>query len=152
MANRKALDLIKEFEGFRKNAYQDEEGNWTIGYGTTRYWDGTPVKKGDTISLSDADYNLEKVASHYENIIKEMVLDSVLNDNQLAALISFVYNIGPSSFSKSTMLKYIIENNIQKAANEFLRWIYLSNPKTNKKVRSEGLINRRIKERDLFLS
>ena len=42
-------DIIKEFEGFRSQAYKCSAGKWTIGYGSTLYEDGTPVKQGDTI-------------------------------------------------------------------------------------------------------
>lgn len=37
-------------EGFRSRAYQDTVGVWTIGYGQTRWADGTPVREGDRIT------------------------------------------------------------------------------------------------------
>ena len=48
-------ELIKEFEGFRSQAYQCPAGQWTIGYGSTTYEDGTKVKEGDTINEADAE-------------------------------------------------------------------------------------------------
>jgi hypothetical protein len=48
-----ALPLVKEFEGCRLTAYPDPESGgepWTIGWSTTTYDDGSPVKAGDTIS------------------------------------------------------------------------------------------------------
>ena len=38
--------MVKEAEGFRSEAYQDEAGNWTVGYGHT----GADVKQGTTMS------------------------------------------------------------------------------------------------------
>ena len=48
-----AMPLVKDFEGCRLSAYPDPGTGaepWTIGWGTTTYYDGTPVKAGDTIS------------------------------------------------------------------------------------------------------
>lgn len=55
----KCYDLIKRFEGCRLEAYQDSVGVWTIGWGTTRYPDGSPVSPGDKITQAEADYYLE---------------------------------------------------------------------------------------------
>jgi len=33
--NQATLDLVKQFEGLRTEAYRDPVGVWTIGYGTT---------------------------------------------------------------------------------------------------------------------
>ena len=40
------VSMVKEAEGFRSEAYQDEAGNWTVGYGHT----GADVKQGTTMS------------------------------------------------------------------------------------------------------
>ncbi len=45
-----ALVGIAVHQGFRGNAYDDGVGVQTIGFGTTRNVDGTPVKKGDKIT------------------------------------------------------------------------------------------------------
>ena len=53
-----ALPLVKEFEGCRLTAYPDPETGgepWTIGWGSTAYADGRPVRKGDRISQKLAD-------------------------------------------------------------------------------------------------
>ena len=44
------VSMVKEAEGFRGEAYQDEAGNWTVGYGHT----GADVKAGTTMSESAA--------------------------------------------------------------------------------------------------
>ncbi len=53
-----AIPLVKEFEGCRLEAYPDPETGcepWTIGWGSTTYGDGAPVKQGDRISQELAD-------------------------------------------------------------------------------------------------
>ena len=73
-------------------------------------------------------------------------VDVDLTDDQYAALISFVFNVGCGAFRNSTMLKLINSNMIESAAQQFMRW----NKAGGKVVK--GLTNRRAAERDLFLS
>ena len=40
---------------------------------------------------------------------------------------------------------------IKGAANEFDKWVYVKNKNTGKKEVSQGLVNRRKREKDLFL-
>ena len=57
------INLIKEFEGCRLTAYQDEVGVWTIGYGITnadKSITGTTVKSGLKISQATAEKWLEE--------------------------------------------------------------------------------------------
>ena len=52
-ASKKAVNLIKQFEGCRLTAYQDSVGVWTIGYGTTnadKSITGLTIKKGTNIT------------------------------------------------------------------------------------------------------
>ena len=44
------VSMVKEAEGFRGEAYQDEGGNWTVGYGHT----GADVMQGTTMSEREA--------------------------------------------------------------------------------------------------
>ena len=46
----KFVSMVKEAEGFRNKAYQDEGGKWTVGYGHT----GDDVMEGTTMSQSAA--------------------------------------------------------------------------------------------------
>lgn len=56
------IDLIKEFEGCKLNAYKCPAGVWTIGYGTTNR-----VKEGDSVSQEQANrllnLDVEQVAN-----------------------------------------------------------------------------------------
>ena len=140
------LSLIKKWEGCKLKAYQDGGGVWTIGYGTTFYpQDGSKVKEGDTCTQGQADNWLQ---IHVNNLVFEILhlVKPTLNENQLSALVCFVYNIGIDAFKKSTMLKLLNEGKIGEAAGQFPIW-----NKDNGKV-VQGLTNRRLDEQKLFLS
>jgi GH24 family phage-related lysozyme (muramidase) len=137
------LDLIKFFEGFRQDAYQDVVGIWTIGYGTIRYPDGTPVKKGDHCSLEQAEHYLAHELGKFEDQINKLVKVQ-LNQNQFDALACFCYNVGGGAFAKSTLLKKLNAQDYPGAAQQFLVW----NKAGGKPV--AGLTKRRQAESNLF--
>ena len=137
-----AIDLIKEFEGYRRDAYMCPSGKWTIGYGSTIYEDGSAVRSGDRINNCKAEYLL---ITHIENEVLP-VLDKIegLNQNHVNALCSFIFNIGNGAFKNSTMYKLLINKDFLNAAAEFNKW----NKSDGKPLL--GLTNRRIAERKLF--
>lgn len=69
-----------------------------------------------------------------------------LKQNQYDALVSFVFNVGAGSFSRSTMLKLLNERDYQGAANQFPAW------RMSGGVVMAGLVKRRANERALFLA
>ena len=101
-----AIDLIKEFEGCKLRSYLDGGGVPTIGYGTTIYSNGEKVMIGQDISQDMADFEL---VIHCHQLADGIIacVYSELNENQLSALISLVYNIGMTAFQKSTIRKLI---------------------------------------------
>lgn len=136
----KNKDVVREFEGLRLEAYLDTGGVWTIGYGHT----GEEVRRGLTIDLAQAETWLTEDLREAEGYVSKLVKVG-LTQNQFDALVSFVYNIGGTAFSKSTLLKKLNAGDYEGAANQLLRW-----NKDNGKVIG-GLTNRRKKERELFL-
>ena len=93
-----AIALIKEFEGCHLSAYPDPLSGgdpWTIGYGTTRYSNGTRVKRGDQINVIEADMLLRlEVDRIAEKLRKTVPHWQAMDDNQRSALVSFAYNLG----------------------------------------------------------
>jgi lysozyme len=136
--------IIREFEGFHTNAYLDTGGVWTIGFGTIKYPDGANVKKGDTCAKDQAELWLKNDCQWVDACLDKYVKVNI-NQNQFDALASFVYNIGETAFVKSTMLTLINQNSLTSAASQFDRWVF-DNGK-----RIQGLVNRRAKEKSLFL-
>ena len=118
----KGLKLIKKHESFRNNAYKCPAGVWTIGYGNTRYADGSPVKEGDFIYVRDAQNLLVKMIENFEAQMEELI-EWNLYPYQWDALVSFVYNIGVGAFKGSTLLKKLNRDPFDPTIlDEFLRW------------------------------
>ena len=136
--------IIRDSEGFRSTAYKDIGGVWTIGYGTIKYPDGTKVKQGDTCTQGQAELWLINDCKWVDACLDKHVKVK-LNQNQFDALASFVYNVGETAFIKSTMLNLLNQAKIGLAADQFDRWIYDNGKAIN------GLVNRRAKEKQLFL-
>lgn len=140
------LAAIQRHEGLRLDAYQDSAGVWTIGYGSTKYADGTPVRQGDMLqSNAAADALFRETLREYESAVSRSVLVP-LSQPQFDALVSLAYNIGTQAFRDSTLLKRLNTHDYAGAANEFLRW----NKAGGQAL--EGLRRRREAERALFLS
>jgi len=142
----KALPLIMEKEGFRSTPYKCSANHWTIGYGTLM----VDMPKG-TKSITEPEAR-KRLRARVERDWKQLrgAVDVELNVNQAAALLSLVYNIGIGAFSGSTLRRKLNAGDYTGAAKEFMKW----NKETvkGKKVRSQGLENRRLVERDLFLT
>lgn len=143
--NNDALNLIKEFEGLRLEAYKCSAGVWTIGYGTTAAAGvGVDPKAGMTITEAEADWYLEKAIEKFASKI-EGYITAPINENQFGAFVSLAYNIGPTAFKKSSALRHFNNGDLDKAASSILLW-----NKAGGKV-LKGLVRRREAERSLFL-
>jgi lysozyme len=138
------LSIIRTFEGFRSKPYLCPAGVPTIGYGSTRYADGTPVKLTDSeISREQADEIMRTTLKEYEAAVNRYVTVGI-NQNQFDALVDFAYNAGAQSLRKSTLLKNLNKGNFTKAAAEFDKWVFGGGKKL------AGLVRRRAAERALF--
>jgi GH24 family phage-related lysozyme (muramidase) len=92
-----AIQIIKEFEGCHLSAYPDPLSGgdpWTIGYGTTRYGAGDPVKRGDKINVIEADMLLRLEVDRIADRLRAIPHWASMADPQRCALISFAYNLG----------------------------------------------------------
>ena len=134
----KGLDLIKFYEGCEYNAYKCAADVLTIGYGHTK-----GVKEGDLITQQEADALLLHEMDEYEGYINNMVTVD-LEQNQFDALVSWVFNLGSSNLSSSTLLKKINNKEFDAVPEQIKRW-----NKAGGKV-LDGLIKRRNSEALLF--
>ena len=141
----KGVDLICEFEGKRLVAYDDGVGVWTIGFGTIKYPNGVRVKKGDTCTLDQAKEYMRHDLIEFEHTVNSSV-KVPLNQNQFDALVSLAYNIGSNAFKSSTLVKELNTGDYQGAADQFNVWVNAGGK------RMQGLVNRRDREKLLFLS
>ncbi|SPF82136.1 Phage lysin (EC 3.2.1.17)  len=139
------VNAIKEHEGLRLKAYLDSVGVWTIGYGDT----GPDVVKGLVITKEQAEERLRKRLVEFEGCVNRAVKVK-LTQNQFDALVSLVYNIGPTNFNSSTLLRKLNAGDYAGAADQFLVWN--KGRVGGKLVVIDGLANRRKAERQLFVS
>ena len=140
--SQKGIDLIKEFEGCRLEAYKCVAGKWTIGYGHT-----ANVKQGDRITEQEAENLLRDDLASFEKLVnnKSYVPQSI-NQNQFDALVSFAFNLGGRNLKELCTANYPPN---QKTTNHIAQEITLYNKAGGKRV--QGLVNRREKEKKLFL-
>jgi lysozyme len=137
--NQTGIDLIKEYEGLRLEAYHCSAGVLTIGYGHTG-----DVTEGACISEEEAEKLLQQDLARFEKAVDGLV-EVDISDDEFAALVSFCYNLGEGNLKSSTLLKCLNGCEYQKAADEFPKW-----RKADGKV-LPGLVKRRAAERELFL-
>ena len=134
----RGTEILKYFEGCKLTAYQDSVGVWTIGYGHTK-----GVYNGMTITQEEAEQMLLTELEEYEGYIENMVTVP-LTQNQFDALVVWIYNLGPTNFKNSTLLKELNAGNYNAAGQEITRW-----NKAGGKVLA-GLVKRREAEAELF--
>lgn len=91
-----AVKIVAQFEGFVPHVYNDGVGVATIGYGTTAYPNGLPVRFGDPeIDQATAQqYLAHDLESTLNDLAASIPNWSQMNSNQISALISFGYNLG----------------------------------------------------------
>lgn len=136
----RGIELIKQAEGFRSQAYLCPAGVWTIGYGTTE-----GVYPGMVISAIEAENLLRNHLAAIEMQLTSLCLP--INQNQFDALASFIYNLGWSNFMSSTLLMLIRQNPANPAiADEFRKWHFANHQPL------EGLVVRRNLEVELYFS
>ena len=96
-----------------------------------------------TITQEQAEQMLLDELVEYENYINELVSVD-LSQNQFDALVSWVYNLGPSNLRSSTLLKVLNSGDYNGVSAQIMRW-----NKAGGKV-LEGLTRRREAEARLF--
>lgn len=143
-----AKALIMKYESLRLEAYLDGGGVATIGWGSTRMADGSRVRLGQKINQELADALFDEHFWDCKERVEDLCLPIVLNENQLGAVVSLVYNIGINAFRTSTLLKYIHErwSEVDSIAPQFLRWDH------DNGIVVDGLTKRRKEEMELFLT
>ena len=113
------IEKLKEFEGFRRDAYRDAAGVLTIGYGHT----GKDVREGDRLTIYGAEQLLLIDLQEHEAAVRR--LHVARTQGQFDALVSFSFNVGIGRLHRSSLLK-VIRNGGSKAQiqREFKRWVY----------------------------
>lgn len=136
--SKSGINLIKQFEGCRLEAYKalPTEKYYTIGYG--HY--GADVKKDMIISQAVAEEILVKDLVKFENYVANYTKHLNLNENQFSSLVSFTYNCGPGN------LKKLVEG---RTVSQIAEAMLSFNHAGGKEL--AGLTRRRKAERELYI-
>ena len=112
-----ALVGIALHEGYRDTAYIPVPGDVpTIGFGTTE-----GVKPGDKITPPQALVRALADVQKYEGAIKDCV-GAPLYQHEYDAYTSLAYNIGPTAFCNSTLVRLLNQERYEEACRQILRW------------------------------
>lgn len=89
----------------------------TIGWGDTGGW-----KLGDTITQEEADERFRsRMDLEFGPVVQQAVIATIAQC-QFDALCALVYNIGPTNFRSSTLLRLLNKGDYAGAAAQFLSW------------------------------
>ncbi len=134
------IQQIVKFEGFRLKVYRDSANFDTIGVGHlitsdehksgTISIDGIPIPYQSGLTKAQVDKLLRQDLVHTEDTVNHLVTVP-LSQAQFDTLVSFVFNVGPSNFAASTLLRLLNEGKYDKvgwiddkgvAQGQLIRW------------------------------
>jgi GH24 family phage-related lysozyme (muramidase) len=145
-----AVAIVIEFESFVDHVYDDGVGVATIGYGTTRYPDGRPVRFGDSNMTKETakvclSHDLETTVDQLSASIPHW---DEMDSNRRSALISFAYNLG-AHFYGSDKFTTITASLRNKRWDDVPKVMELYSNPNDPKVH-KGLLRRRKDEGELW--
>jgi lysozyme len=153
----KAIKMIMHHEGLRLKPYRCPAKLWTIGVGHVLYPDQgkIPLNERDSYQLRPED-NRVFTQEEVNNILKadlrrfeqgvSRYITVELNQGMFDALVSFSFNVGLGTLQRSTLRMKLNRGDKEGAAEELMKYCMAG----GKILR--GLQNRRIDEKNLFLS
>lgn len=141
-----AIGAVSVFEGRSNEAYLDPVGVATICDGITHN-----VELGDTATDAECDALLRAEIKKALTVLDNAV-EADMPPSRRAALASFIYNVGPTAFRRSTLRRKLQAGDVQGACDELLRWVYAGG--RDCRIRTNncyGIVTRRQREREMCL-
>lgn len=144
------VPMIAGFESFMDHVYTCPAGKKTIGFGHTG--------KGVDEKYITVNRGVELLISDIKDVEAD-IMDKLpdLNENQMNALVSFVFNVGITAFLGSNTFRIIKANHndpkIAKKLNEWNKgsyWVIEGGEKVKRYKVLPGLVKRRAKEAELY--
>lgn len=112
----KLVELIKRFEGFSSKPYICPAGYWTIGYGVLCQRDHPEITQEEGEAI------LAKILPGY--ISHALRLSPGIEGDRLTAISDFIFNLGPTRYSASTLRKRVNDGAWEAAKVEIRKWVY----------------------------
>ncbi len=141
------MERIRAHEAFEPEVYDDGAGNETIGYGhlvlpDENYPGG--ITEAEAIELFHRD--VERVVNPS---LDRITAD--LTQNQVDALGSFIFNVGPRSF-EDFILSDLNSGRLKEVTDEMAEYVTGRNQGSGERITLRGLVERRREEIALFHS
>lgn len=134
-----AVPQIEKLEGVELKAYRDVAGVLTICAGHT----GPDVMPKQVATKQQCnDLTLKDAAKASAGVLR-VSPHLIFHPMQLAAAISFSFNVGTGAYSSSSVAASFNSGDFIAACNNMGKWVYITDPVTKAKVVSKGLANRR---------
>lgn len=111
------IPAVQLWEGRENVPYRDIVGIWTVCDGDTK-----GVVPGDVQTDAECDARLERQLIAHAKPVLKCVPGLKDRPNQLAASVSLAYNIGTSSFCRSTAARRFNAGDWRGGCNAMLRW------------------------------
>lgn len=141
--------ILREFEGFRANAYKDSGSVCTVGFGSTyNYTAKRKVQMGDVVTLLEA---INWMQFEFQETVRlaNAYIKQPLNAAQSTAICDYIYNRGIGNFLKTNLDELINANPNDPAIGNEIRatglWDRLHNM-------LNGLVRRRKCEANLYFT
>lgn len=114
-------------EGRRLKAYRDSVGVWTIGVGHTSAAGPPVVRPGLSIDVAECDALFSRDVARFVRTVREALQGAppaaqALPQHAFDALVSLCFNIGPSAFLRSSVLRRLRAGYQAGAAEAILMW------------------------------
>lgn len=147
------IDYLQRREAFSATPYLDAAGIWTIGYGHVirphekKTLTLVSEEQAEQLMLAD----IAPTALYLDAIQRNF--NTPISQQQFDACVSLAFNIGLRAFEESTLLKRLRVADFAGAAVQFDVWIKITKTGSDgvkRKVRSRGLVNRRLMDRAIF--
>jgi GH24 family phage-related lysozyme (muramidase) len=132
------LEKLREHEAFVSKPYDDGAGNSTIGYGHM-VLPGEDFSGG--ITEAEAIELFEKDVARVVNSSLDKI-EADLTQNQVDAIGSFIFNVGPGAFERGP-LHYINIGKHEQATGRMLKYVTGRNARTGERRVLRGLLKRR---------
>lgn len=137
----KGAQALKGEEGLRLTAYADSNGYMTIGYGH-RVFDS----KITCVTMEQAQAFFREDTARVVNELNSLPDNVSLTQDQVDALVSFIFNIGINAWRGSTARRDLVNGHIEAVPTEMMHWVHNSFGHT-----VLGLVARRNREAKRFI-
>jgi lysozyme len=143
----KGLEITKLSEGFRARLYNDVANYCSIAYGHLVKRSPCDGNETDEFLRGVSEPRAAQILTNDMAGAQRTVLATVrvsLSDAQFAALCDFVFNVGPTQFKNSALLRVVNARQFDQVPLQLRRWIRAGGREI------DGLKNRREREIKLF--